>query len=202
MYNFLQCHPMNPLNSTKFKQSGSPVLAVPQSSSQSDYHEGKGAINNEHEENNLTHQNDVDLNKNDVPLQIHESDDENQKNHDCPHCDLKFSLIYTLERHIDNAHKNIEKNPKVACDENEFENMESKKYLETNRIPEYSKKIVNSCANVSDDISDNQTSDNEDQTPVSDDQTPRIDKLLSNNNSDDQTPDDDENPPELQYSSG
>ena len=48
-----------------------------------------------------------------------------------------------MERHIDNAHKNIEKNPKVACDENEFvENMESEKCLETNEIPEYSKKFV------------------------------------------------------------
>ena len=51
----------------------------------------------------------------------------------CLFCVSEFSWKHNLkthikkkhENHIDTEHKDIEKNPKIACDENEFENVES-----------------------------------------------------------------------------
>ena len=48
-----------------------------------------------------------------------------EKKHGCPHCDLKFSLIYTLENHIDKKHKEN----KVTSNRNEQK--EETKYSKT-----------------------------------------------------------------------
>ena len=47
--------------------------------------------------------------------QTNEIKQPDEKNHSCPHCDLKFSLIYTLENHIDNEHK-VDENLNVEED--------------------------------------------------------------------------------------
>ena len=47
--------------------------------------------------------------------QTNEIKQHDEKNHSCPHCDLKFSLIYTLENHIDNEHK-VDENLNVEED--------------------------------------------------------------------------------------